>query len=222
MLWGGNMSNKNIIIFTTKGREKHMNVLEFEEKLRNANQRNETYSLENIENWAELLWHECGLCDEFNATPIVKIAKLFNFAVFQTDKLQKEYDGTICVNCEGYVTQGYEKLILIDSYKELFQQRFVVAHELGHYLFEYLGSELEKDNIEFVRPYRKNNHEDLAEQQANRFASCILMPKKIFAAEYNKLLNQNKDQFFIIRYLSRYFQVKEESVKIRVREVFKL
>ena len=214
--------NKNILRFTTKGRDKHMNVQNFEERLRNANRNNETYTLESVENWADQLWHECGLCDVFNATPIVKIAKLFNFDVFQTDKLQKEYDGTICINCEGYVSQGYEKLILINTYEELFQQRFVIAHELGHYLFEYIGSDYEIKEQEYVKPYEKNVHEDLAEQQANRFASCILMPKRIFAAEYNRLMSQNKDQFFIIRYLSRYFKVKEESVKIRIREVFKV
>lgn len=218
MLQGGVIMSDNVILFTGKRRKNTMR--NYEDELRIANRERKNENMLNVEEWSDRLWHECGLCDRYSPTPIIKIAKKFGFEVFQTPQLKQKYDGIICVDSPWYVEQHYERLILVDTFKELQHQRFVIAHELGHYLFEYIGSAFEKEHREFVRPYKKNNHVDLAEQQANRFASCILMPSNIFAAEYNNLALQGKDAFYITRYLARFFEVKDESIQKRKIEVF--
>ena len=209
--------SKDVILF--KGKSRRYTMQDYENKLRKANKERKNENMLNVEEWADTLWNECGLCDIYSPTPIIKIAKKFGFEVFQTPQLKQKYDGIICVDSPEYVKQKYERLILVDAFKELQHQRFVIAHELGHYLFEYLGSNFEEEHMEFVRPYEKNNHVDLAEQQANRFASCILMPSNIFAAEYNNLVSQGKDNFYITRYLARFFEVKDESIQKRKKEV---
>jgi Zn-dependent peptidase ImmA (M78 family) len=65
--------------------------------------------------------------------------------------------------------------------------RFTVAHELGHYFIP--------GHIDVLFADGKSVHESMAgfrsddqhEREADEFAACLLMPEKLFKAEYNRL-----------------------------------
>lgn len=115
---------------------------------------------------------------------------------------------------------------------------FTLAHEIGHWYLQrkdayidsgqqnLFGQEAIKssinrfvDNIDIFKFKRKKlvTEEDWLEWQANYFASCILMPKKMFTNEYLKL--QDKNILERVSLLSRIFNVSEEATMYRIKEI---
>ena len=116
---------------------------------------------------------------------------------------------------------------------------FTLAHEIGHWYLQrkdayvdsgqqsLFGEDTVKsnvnrfvDNVDIFNNLKRKKlvtEEDWLEWQANYFASCILMPKRMFANEYIKL--QNRDIFEIISELSKIFNVSEEAVTYRIKEI---
>ena len=105
---------------------------------------------------------------------------------------------------------------------------FTLAHEIGHWYLQrkdayvdsgqqsLFGDDTVKSNLNLKRK-KLVTEEDWLEWQANYFASCILMPKRMFANEYIKL--QNRGIFEIISELSKTFNVSEEAVTYRIKEI---
>ncbi|MCM1233776.1 MAG: ImmA/IrrE family metallo-endopeptidase [Ruminococcus flavefaciens] len=186
--------------------------------LEKMNADNHEYSLVEIRNIANNILsmmskNYSGRC----ATPIVKIAKLFDF------KTYKEYlneSGDININGTTKEKYGHDKVILVNRNEELYHQRFVVAHELAHYLFDFLGNSTYTDkNILFADTYEKDKHETPQEKRANTFAAEIMMPKELFIQQYNIARREEKNHMFIVMYLSRYFETSIESIEKRIKEV---
>lgn len=69
------------------------------------------------------------------------------------------------------------------------RKRFTVAHELGHYLREHIP---EDDHLDWGftvirRDGRSSDATDLQEMEANFFAACLLMPKKMLRADVDSM-----------------------------------
>lgn len=116
---------------------------------------------------------------------------------------------------------------------------FTLAHEVGHWYLQrkdayidsgqqsLFGEDTTKssvnrfiDNIDIFKNLKRKKlvtEEDWLEWQANYFASCILMPKKMFKNEYIKL--QNKNFFEKVSILSEIFNVSEEATAYRMNEI---
>lgn len=116
---------------------------------------------------------------------------------------------------------------------------FTLAHEVGHWYLQrkdaYIDSGQQSlfgqntvkssvnrfiDNTDIFKNLKRKKlvtKEDWLEWQANYFASCILMPKKMFKNEYIKL--QNKNVFEKILILSEIFNVSEEAAVYRIKEI---
>lgn len=116
---------------------------------------------------------------------------------------------------------------------------FTLAHEVGHWYLQrkdaYIDSGQQSlfgldtikssvnrfiDNIDIFKNFKRKKlvtEEDWLEWQANYFASCILMPKKMFKNEYIKL--QNKNIFERVSILSKVFNVSEEATTYRIKEI---
>lgn len=186
--------------------------------LEKNNKENHDYSLSDIRDISNNILlmmknNYSGRC----ATPIVKIAKMFDF---KTYKESLRESGDININGETKQKYGHDKVILVNKNEELFHQRFVVAHELAHYLFDFLGNSTYEDkNILFADTYEKDKHETLQEKRANTFAAEIMMPKELFIKQYNVARREVNNHMFIVLYLSRYFETSVESIEKRIKEV---
>ncbi len=101
-------------------------------------------------------------------------------------------------NAFGKITFNPVEIVIFHDHPGLTAPRrqFTVAHELGHYLLghgQYMqqefcgGSDIERDGRSGILA------QDIArmEWQANRFASCLLLPHEQFIASFIKLIEQH-------------------------------
>lgn len=172
---------------------------------------------------AELLADEVlqiyGHIGKIGSTPIVNIAKEFGFKTIKADNIPDDISGNIFIGEEARQSYGSDKVIVVGSNEVLPHQRFIIAHELAHYLMDYLGNETYKNKL-FSKTYPKINHDSFEEIRADRFAAEILMPKKVFLMEYIRAMKfSNYSKEYTITYLSRLFKVKESSIFRRIDEV---
>lgn len=198
------------------------NDMKFEQLLKDLKEKNEKgyeYSLKEIAEVANNILKEIDYYSWRGATPIVKIAKEFDFKTYR-ETLKNGKSGDIHINGETKDKYGHDKVILVNKKDELFHQRFVVAHELAHYLFEFLGNNDYLDsNIIFVDTYKKDKHETPQEKRANAFAAEIMMPSELFVKQYNIARREDNNRIFILMYLSRFFETSIDSIEKRLMEV---
>lgn len=152
-------------------------------------------------------------------TPVVKVAEAFGIPVYKTKTLGKNRSGNIYIRGKECKMVNKDKIILIDEHEVLGHQRFVIAHELGHYLFDYIGSIDDDGKTKTSYPYIRNSHKGIKEQNANRFAAALLMPKEMFIIEHNNAVEVDNRKIYVIKYLAYIFQVKESSIIKRIAEV---
>lgn len=144
--------------------------------------------------------------------PIVKIAKKLGFNVYQQD-MEKELSGFIAIDPEIKQSMGNDKIIVVNVNDEIGHQRFVIAHELAHYLFDYEP----KDNVvEYYNTYYKDTHDSESEERANRFAAELLMPRERFVDE---VLSKGPYTLDLIKDLQNSFQVQDKAIIKRLHEV---
>ena len=106
---------------------------------------------------------------------------------------------------ENFATIG-SIIIDSDACKIPARERFTKAHELGHYYFD-LPRYLNPNNKELINNIEchidEKNYCDISweEKRANKFASCILMPRSIFKIDFENYL---ANTFYITRALPGY------------------
>lgn len=197
-------------------------TMKFENLINELKEKNESgyeYSLSEIIKIANDILKQIDCYSRRGATPIVKIAKEFDFKTYQ-ETLKNGKSGDIHINGETSKKYGHDKIILVNKQDELFHQRFVVAHELAHYLFEFLGNPQYSDsNVIFVDTYRKDKHETPQERRANVFAAEIMMPRDLFIQQYKVARRESSNRMFILMYLSRFFETSIDSIEKRIMEV---
>lgn len=155
-----------------------------------------------------------------SATPIVKIIKGFDIDVRRSTRMPNGLSGIIYAGGETKKMYDSDKVIFTDNNDQFEHQRFVMAHELAHYLFDCVcNPEYQNSDRMFYETYPIQNHMSKREIRANRFSAELLMPKSLFVREYNRAINKSNNRFFTVRYLARYFQVKESSIERRIHEV---
>lgn len=102
---------------------------------------------------------------------------------------------------------GNQWCIYINKYESDLRKRFTIAHELGHFI-------LHKDRIiaqgasEPDQIFFRSSDTNSIEQQANNFASELLMPKEEFIKAINDGCNT-------LEKLSEYFHLSTSAVKYR-------
>lgn len=182
-----------------------------------------SYSIQDAETLAyEVL--TCGGFDECNGpTPITKITEGFGFEVYEEPDIPEDISGNVYVGGNTAEIYGKDKIIIVGENEKYFHQRFIIAHELEHYLTDYLGNPayMDKPYKLFSMAYPKQDHESQKETRADRFAAELLTPKKSFLERYAYAMNKsNNSMLYTVSYLSNYFEVKKSSVEKRIKEVF--
>jgi Zn-dependent peptidase ImmA (M78 family) len=122
-------------------------------------------------------------------------------------------------------------IIYINSNEYPLRQRFSLAHELSHYIYDINFSEdaeIEDNDQTLFR----NDIINPIENRANRYAAKLLMPKKLFVRETDKIKNDlfpdedNKIRipniYKIVEKLSNTFKVSIPAVIIRLHSIGKI
>lgn len=180
------------------------------------------YSIQDAEQLADKVLDISGYTGKVGAIPIIKIANNFGFATYKAKNIPSDISGNIFVGGNTKKDYNNDKVIIVGANEVFPHQRFILAHELAHYLLDYVGAdENNNGNQAFSRAYLKINHDSIEEKRADRFAAELLMPKKIFLNQYIKAIKKsNYNDDYTITYLSELFKVKESCIKRRIQEVF--
>lgn len=173
-----------------------------------------------IENQTEELFKEVGYDYNSNsniAIDIIYIVKKLGFKVGSALLNNDNDDGFIIVQEGKSEILGIktDKLIGVNSNRNLKWKRFIIAHELAHYKLHY---NQESDAGMYAhREHRKGK--DNEENEADYFAANILMPADKFKAEYNKIRNRSSNINECISELSNLFIVTDKMVERRISEL---
>lgn len=100
--------------------------------------------------------------------------------------------------------------------------RFTLAHELGHFFLDEHRLGLKYGLLEPHASFHNINQKSLIEEEADYFASCLLMPRQKFrnySTEYRRQTGNRKFSFDTILSLSESFQASVLSTLIRFGEV---
>jgi len=100
--------------------------------------------------------------------------------------------------------------------------RFTLAHELAHFFLDEHRLGLKYGLLEPHASLHNLNQKSLIEEEADYFASCLLMPKNKFrnySAEYRRLSGNKKFSFNTLHSLSESFRASVLSTLIRFGEV---
>lgn len=189
------------------------------------NNTNTDYSISYVENIADKILAESDRANIIGAIPIVKIVEEFGFEPYAIKPFSENESGNIYIGGTTEDEFGRDKIMIVDIHEELYHQRFILAHELAHYLFDYLGNKqyVQNPNILFSAAYLKDGHgrNDYGrERLADRFAAELLMPAKQFLIQFIKIKDIfNNDKDFVVKYLSKCFKTKPSSIIRRIEEL---
>lgn len=169
-----------------------------------------------IENKVNELFDTIGY--DLNQAPIdvINIASKLGFVVGNA-VLNNNDDGFIIVEEGREEIFGFktDKLIGINSQRSLEWKRFIIAHEIGHYILEY-----KNDNLKglYANRYHSRGH-DKNENQIDYFAACLLMPASIFKKTYEEFKKTTLSSSTIVTILASYFSVTTKMTERRIEEL---
>lgn len=190
-------------------RGKNNMCMEIVKEIQEKRKAGHIYTLSEMKSLAERFLESVEYSGE-GMVPVVKIAQDCGFKIIRGSMKDKEMSGFVSVNKKNEEEYETDKVIGVNGDDEVGHQRFVIIHELAHYLFDYDMT----DNPYFDN-YIKNSHKTLNEQIANVFAANILMPTKRFVLEFD----ENKSMRGNVEHWSEYFGVQEKAARKRVTEV---
>lgn len=131
--------------------------------------------------------------------------------------------------CGVYIMLENTKIIFVNSNLYTPRKNFTIAHELGHH---FLAHPLQDGAIICNKDVLFGNNKPEPEKEADHFAACFLMPRKLMKqkkAEFDKNYSQQMNLFNstdnqaradeLIKYLCDFFKVSKESMGIRLVEL---
>lgn len=130
---------------------------------------------------------------------------------FDYDKLS----GVLAID-NTVAMERFRKMIVLNNRDNIGHQRFTIAHELAHYIFDALPNQ--KYYEAYYRTDDKKNNE-IREYRANKFAANLLMPRTIFESRYKFIASQIKDAQKVKFILSLDFGVSVTAINKRIEEL---
>lgn len=142
----------------------------------------------------------------------VRLARFFGFQVKELKNLPAIEDGEITVGSDSDGTGDIIRSITVNDNRSLESKRFIITHELSHYLLHYKGDET------FFRHRENAKGKNKEENDADYLAACLLMPSEIFKKHY-EVAKQNHTPEQVIDILQKTFRTPRESIIRRIDEV---
>ena len=198
-LWQGIIMDKTI-----------QNMAKIREEIQSRNQEKK-YDVNEMPEVAQMILDRLGI--EEVPIPIVAIMKSLNFQVV-AGELKDEISGVIGIDDDLAKNFKSSKVIAINNKDNVGHQRFTMAHELAHYLFDFDVS----NQIVYYNTYNTFEDENEEERRANYFAANLLMPEKKFKKEFDNVVIKN-NLYVTVEKLSQIFQVSGEAVRRRISEL---
>lgn len=154
-----------------------------------------------------------------NLTLLDKIAK-FEDVPFHFDNYEDAFDGMLLYDTE---TCNFHIHINLDNGNRFDSKRgrFTFAHELGHFFLDEHRLGLKYGKLEPHASFHNINQKSLIEEEADYFASCLLMPSEKFKKLSETFTKQNPNRQFsfnTILSLSEAFQTSVLSTLIKFGE----
>nr|WP_302140143.1 ImmA/IrrE family metallo-endopeptidase [uncultured Schaedlerella sp.] len=180
------------------------------------------FSIQDAEELADDVLKDGGFYSLKGPTPIKAIANGFEISTYKEVNMPSEISGNIYVGGNTKKIYGNNNVIIVGADEEYFHQRFIIAHELAHFLIDYLNKPEYRENPQrlFSMTYPKEGHDLIKESRADRFAAELLMPSHKFLNRYIYAMEKSKyNRRYTISYLSSYFEVKKTSIAKRIEEV---
>lgn len=147
---------------------------------------------------------------------VISVAKRLGFVVGNA-VLNEEDDGFIVVEEGKSEIMGIQtdKLIGVNSDRPLEWKRFIIAHELGHYILHF-----KEKNLKGLYAHRDHNsgHNEL-ENEADFFAANLLMPRDSFKEKYAEIKKLYKNDREIVDALAKHFVVTTKMTERRIEEL---
>lgn len=155
---------------------------------------------------------------DFNYTggevDIISLVKTYGFIVGNAN-LPNDDDGFILVEkgAGNKLNVNSDKIIGVNRKRGLFDKRFTIAHEIGHYI-------LNNGNEQEIFAHRENKKGKCEEENdIDYFAACLLMPKEDFTKELKNLESLGYREGYIVEFLKEKYKVPPLSVIRRIQEV---
>lgn len=150
---------------------------------------------------------------------IFELTDNLGFDVRGTEFSSSQLDGLLLVNENLKYIDNFEsnKVIAYDCKKSINQKKFIVAHELAHYIEEKINN-MSKKIIVAARDRDVYYPENKSEQMKDYYAAAILMPKNDMIANYSKSDIQETDDFY--NSVATRYRVDLDMAKRRIKEVF--
>lgn len=147
---------------------------------------------------------------------IIGLAKNLGFVVGNAE-LSDDEDGFIIVEegSEQILGQKTDKLIGVRADQSIEWKRFVIAHEIGHYILHY--DKMKNHGIYAHRDHKKGKSEK--ENEADFFAANLLMPRERFMKQFTALKEVGLSTEEMTLILAKRFCVTEIMTKRRFEEL---
>lgn len=177
----------------------------------------------NIKEAAELLLRTVSADktgDDRYPLPVVQLLQQMGFGLFRTTFRKPNVSGLIAVDSslpEKNKVFKTDRVILVNRDDSTAHQRFTIAHELAHYIFDYDEASTPK----YYKYYSTDEHTNDIELRANRFAAEILMPTDAFKEKYDQFKQEQGISFSLpstITKLSQFFDAPVTAVEKRLEE----
>ena len=160
--------------------------------------------------------------DSEKAAPlrVVHLLKEMGFGLFRAGFVNPNQSGLIAVDSalpEKNPVFHTDRVVLVNQKDTRAHQRFTVAHELAHYIFDYN----EATQPTYYKAYFTTEKEDEIELRANRFAAELMMPTDTFKREFEAYRKEQGDAFSLpdaITYLRGLFDAPATAVHRRLNE----
>ena len=177
--------------------------------------------VEEIQSAVESLFNRLKLpMDKPAPLPVVRVLQLLGFELFRVNFPNPKQSGLIAVDSslpEKYKVFKSDRVVLVNGNDNLGHQRFTIAHELSHYIFDYDEAKV----ATYYKSYFTDDPVVEEERRANRFAAELLMPTESFKKAFNKIKKEQGEAFSLpatITSLMQTFGVSSTAVSLRLKE----
>lgn len=144
---------------------------------------------------------------------IFKVATDLGFDV-RGAEFEENLEGLIVVNENTEKIEGFDsnKVIAYNCFKDINMKKFIVAHELSHYISE-KASAYDKKIVIAARDHVDSYSEDREEQQMDYMAASLLIPKN----DLRHFLERNTG--ISVSEVAKRYKITEEMAQRRIKEV---